>query len=133
MVEEAPPVAATRWRHLHTVCEQQEEERKEGRETRREGGREGNGEERKREVGERRGDKVEQTSPPPAWNRQPGSIGSHTCSSLLGHWVVLFSLGETPSVLPAAPVPSLSSRSGADGAPDGRSAPRAMDGSAPKH
>lgn len=56
-----------------------------------------------------------------AWNQQPGCIGSHTCSSLFGHWVVLFSLGETPETQSALPA-----------APDGRSAPRATDGSAPK-
>lgn len=107
---------------------------------------EGGGEEKRREIQDRRnklrfsGWRKHFT---PAWNQQPRRIESHTCSSLFGHWVVLFSLGETPetpSALPAALVPSVccdtdepaefmfrSRRSSR------RSISTESDGSAPKH
>lgn len=57
------------------------------------------------EEGKRRGNKLGFSAwSKLAWNQQPGCTGSHTCHTS-GHWVVLFSLGETP--LPAAPVPSV--------------------------
>lgn len=74
---------------------------------------EGGGEEKRREIqdrGKKLGFSGWSKHFTPAWNQQPGCIGSHTCSSLSGHWMVLFSLGETPETLsapPAALVPSV--------------------------